>query len=60
MWTYLTSIVNVMMARLDREDGQTMVEYAFLVAFIAVVVLAGVTLLGVNLLSFFSSIAGKV
>jgi pilus assembly protein Flp/PilA len=45
---------------MDREDGQTMVEYAFLVAFIAIVVLAGVQLLGTNLLSFFSSIAGKV
>jgi pilus assembly protein Flp/PilA len=42
------------------EDGQTLVEYAFLVAFIAVVVLAGVTLLGTNLLSFFSSVAGQV
>ena len=42
------------------EEGQTMVEYAFLVAFIAVVVLAGVQLLGTNLLSFFSSIAGQV
>lgn len=60
MWTYLTSVFGVLMARLEREDGQTMVEYAFLVAFIAVVVLAGVTLLGTNLLSFFSSIAGKV
>jgi pilus assembly protein Flp/PilA len=47
-------------ALVSNEDGQTMVEYAFLVAFIAVVVLAGVTLLGVNLLSFFSSIAGQV
>jgi pilus assembly protein Flp/PilA len=37
-----------------------MVEYAFLVAFIAIVVLAGVTLLGTNLLAFFNSIAGKV
>ena len=60
MWTYLTNAFGVLMARLEREDGQTMVEYAFLVAFIAVVVLAGVTLLGTNLLSFFSSIAGKV
>jgi pilus assembly protein Flp/PilA len=48
------------LACLSGEDGQTMVEYAFLVAFIAVVVLAGVTLLGTNLLSFFSSIAGQV
>jgi pilus assembly protein Flp/PilA len=60
MWNYLAGVFGAIMARLEREDGQTMVEYAFLVAFIAVVVLAGVTLLGTNLLSFFSSIAGKV
>jgi pilus assembly protein Flp/PilA len=47
-------------ARGSDEDGQTMVEYAFLVAFIAIVVLAGVQLLGTNLLSFFSSVAGQV
>jgi pilus assembly protein Flp/PilA len=37
-----------------------MVEYALLVAFIALIALAGVTLLGSNLSSFFSSIAGKI
>ena len=60
MWIYLTNIANGLMARFDNEEGQTMVEYAFLVAFIAIVVLAGVQLLGTNLLSFFSSIAGQV
>jgi pilus assembly protein Flp/PilA len=45
---------------MQREEGQTMVEYAFLVAFIAVVVLVGVTLLGTHLLGMFNSIAGKV
>jgi len=60
MWTYLSSVLDVLMARIEREDGQTMVEYAFLVAFIAVIVLVGVQLLGTNLLGFFNSIAGKV
>lgn len=60
MLNYLAGIFGAMMARLQREEGQTMVEYAFLVAFIALVVLAGVTLLGVNLDKFFSSIAGQV
>lgn len=60
MWNYLANIFGLMMARLEREDGQTMVEYAFLVAFIAVIVLVGVQLLGTNLLAFFNSIAGKV
>lgn len=56
----ISRLGNVLAALASSEDGQTMVEYAFLVAFIAVVVLAGVTLLGTNLLSFFSSIAGQV
>lgn len=42
------------------EQGQTLVEYAILVAFIAVVVLAAVQLLGTNLLSFFSSFANAL
>jgi pilus assembly protein Flp/PilA len=60
MLNYLSALLAPIMARFEREEGQTMVEYAFLVAFIAVIVLAGVTLLGGNLLTFFNSIAGKV
>lgn len=60
MLNYLAGLMGVVMARLEREEGQTMVEYAFLVAFIAVIVLVGVQLLGTNLLAFFNSIAGKV
>jgi pilus assembly protein Flp/PilA len=60
MWTYFAQVVGALMARLEREEGQTMVEYAFLVAFIALIVLVGVQLLGTNLLSLFNSIAGKV
>lgn len=44
----------------QREDGQTMVEYAFLVAFIALVVLVAVTLLGTNISSLFNSIANAI
>jgi pilus assembly protein Flp/PilA len=60
---YMSNVIDfvgALVARMQREDGQTMVEYAFLVAFIAVVVLVGVTLLGTNLLAFFKSIAGQV
>ncbi len=60
MSNYLAELIGAWLPRLKSEEGQTMVEYAFLVAFIAVVVLAGVTLLGGNLLGFFNSIAGKV
>jgi pilus assembly protein Flp/PilA len=57
MWNYLAGIFGAMTARLEREEGQTMVEYAFLVAFIALVVLVAVTLLGTNIASLFNSIA---
>jgi pilus assembly protein Flp/PilA len=60
MWNYLAQVVGALMARLEREEGQTMVEYAFLVAFIAIVVLVGVQLLGTNLLAFFNKIAGQI
>jgi Flp pilus assembly pilin Flp len=60
MSNYVAELIGAWMVRLEREDGQTMVEYAFLVAFIAVIVLVGVQLLGTNLLGFFNSIAGKV
>lgn len=45
--------------QLDREEGQTMAEYALLVAFIAVVALVGVTVLGSSLSDFFSTLPAK-
>jgi Flp pilus assembly pilin Flp len=56
----ITTFISALVARTANEDGQTMVEYAFLVAFIAVIVLVGVQLLGTNLLGFFNSVAGQV
>ena len=43
-----------------REDGATMVEYGLMVALIAVVCIAGVTLLGGNVSGIFNNVAGKV
>jgi pilus assembly protein Flp/PilA len=43
-----------------REEGATMVEYGLMVALIAVVCLAAVTLLGVNINGVFNSIAASV
>lgn len=37
-----------------------MVEYGLLVAFIAIVALAGVQLLGTNLLALFNTVAGDI
>ena len=48
-------------ARFIREDeGQDLIEYAFLAVFIALVVTAGLSTLGTNLNSKFNSIATQV
>ena len=47
-------------ARFDEERGASLVEYALLVALIAVVCIAAVTLLGNNASSKFSSVAGSI
>jgi pilus assembly protein Flp/PilA len=46
--------------QLKREEGQTMAEYGLLIAFIAIVALVGVTLLGTSLSTFFTNLAGKI
>jgi len=42
------------------EEGATMVEYGLLVALIAVVALAGVKLIGTNLSSLYTNVAGSL
>ncbi len=39
------------------EEGQDIVEYAFLLGFIAMVAVAAIQLLGTNLSTFFNSVA---
>lgn len=46
------------MARED--EGVTMVEYGLLIAFIAIVALAAVNVLGINLSTIFSTVAGTI
>ncbi len=47
--------------RFVREDeGQDLVEYAMLVALIAIVCVLGVTALGVNVNAFYNGIVGAV
>jgi pilus assembly protein Flp/PilA len=60
MITNMTKLLSQLAARMESEQGQTLVEYAFLVAFIALVVLVAVTLLGTNISSVFNSIATAV
>lgn len=50
-----------LLRRFVREDeGQDLTEYAMLVAFIAFIVLAGVTLFGGNLLAWWNEAAAQV
>ena len=46
--------------QLTREEGQTMAEYGLLIAFIAIVALVGITVLGTSLSTFFNTLAGKI
>jgi pilus assembly protein Flp/PilA len=47
-------------ARVDDETGATAVEYALMVALIAVVIIAAVTILGQNASSKFSEVGSAV
>ena len=42
------------------EDGQGLTEYALILAFVAVVAIAALVLLGGDISSFLSSVAGRV
>lgn len=44
----------------EKDRGATATEYALLVAFIALVIIAGVTVFGSSLDTFFSNIGAKV
>jgi pilus assembly protein Flp/PilA len=43
-----------------RDEGATMVEYGLMVALIAIVCLAAVTLLGTSVQAIFTNLAGSV
>ena len=43
-----------------KEDGQDLAEYALLISLIALVAIAGVTLLGGRILAIFNAIAGAI
>ncbi|MFD9704936.1 Flp family type IVb pilin [Lentzea sp. NPDC059081] len=62
MLTFLSYVQTFLTRTAKREDdrGATAVEYGLMVALIAIVIIAGVTLLGTNLLALFNEIAGKL
>ena len=53
----LLLIWNQISARMESEEGATMVEYGLMVALIAVVALLAVTAIGVNVTAMFQQIA---
>jgi pilus assembly protein Flp/PilA len=61
IWLVTQSRCQAMMAALrDREDGQTLVEYALLLVLIAIVVIAMVTLVGTNLNLVYNRVANNL
>ena len=46
-------------AWLREETGQTMAEYGLILALVAVVVITAITLLGGNISTFFTNLAGN-
>ena len=60
MLQLLTNVQAWYVTRARDERGATAVEYGLMVALIAVVIIAAVTLLGNNLKTLFNNIAGSV
>ncbi|MDQ0117357.1 pilus assembly protein Flp/PilA [Pseudarthrobacter defluvii] len=56
----MTAFIAGIKDRFSSEKGATATEYSLLVGLIALVIVAGVTLFGTNLQTFFSSLATKV
>jgi pilus assembly protein Flp/PilA len=54
--TEILSAFAALRNRLDREDGQALVEYALILALIAVVSIAILTALGINVSRVFNSV----
>ena len=64
---YLYTMVHVVQGRIElqrleghNDRGATAVEYGLMVGLIAIVIIAGVSLLGDNLLAMFNDIAGEL
>ena len=58
---YALTYLQILALRLRRDDsGAVATEYAFLIAFIAIVAATGMTLLGTNLSIFFNDIGAAL
>ena len=56
---FIALYLQLFTARDDEDRGATMVEYALIVSFVALVALVGVTAFGSNLNDLFTSLAAK-
>ncbi|MBD0328521.1 MAG: Flp family type IVb pilin [Thermoleophilia bacterium] len=57
----MTAIYDYLLDRMQkREEGQALVEYALILGLISVVAIGALTLLGTNINTILSNIAGKV
>ncbi len=56
----LTQMLGGLAARLRREEGQTMAEYALLLALIVIVTAAVVLTLGNKIVSVFNNVTGQL
>ena len=58
--SFFATLQALLTERVEGEEGATAVEYGLMVALIAVVIIAAVTLLGQNLLAIFNQVAAAV
>ena len=49
-----------MMKLWKNEEGQGMVEYGLIIALVAIIVIAGITLLGKNIGNLFNTVANNI
>jgi pilus assembly protein Flp/PilA len=57
---FLGSILALIYAEHDDEEGQSMIEYGLIVALISIVAILTLTTVGGNIKNVFNSIAGKL
>jgi pilus assembly protein Flp/PilA len=53
-------MITTLKSMIRDDEGATMVEYGLLVALIAIVAIAGVSLLGTNLKTLYSTVAATI
>ena len=59
-WNSVYRLASALVARVRGEEGQTMAEYGLLLAVIAVVVVVAAIVLGNDISSVFSNVAGHL